>query len=297
MKSLVTGGKGFIGSTLVKKLLYDYSDEVLVIDNNTSNSSNSFTTKDVTYIDHDLNDFERILPFFKDVDRVFHLAADVSIDYCNKAPRLSGINNTNTTLNVLECCRIMNIKKFIFSSTSAVYKENKENKQYKETDETLPQNTYSASKLFGENLCSVYYNLYGVQTVCLRYFNVYGPGLIASKYSSVVVKLLESQNNKTPFNIHGNGLQTRDFIHVNDVSDINIIASNTELPVYGEVFNVGCGKPTTIKVLAEILANSITYTPQRKGDIEHSCADITKLKNTFHWEPKHEINTWLKKIK
>ena len=131
MKSIVTGGRGFIGSELIKRLLIEHNDDVIVIDNSSSNSKNNFEIEGAQYINHDLNDFDKILPVFKNADRVFHLEADVSIDYCNKYPRQSGINNSNTTLNLLECCKINNIKKFIFSSTSAVYKEKETIKKYK----------------------------------------------------------------------------------------------------------------------------------------------------------------------
>ena len=146
MKSLVTGGKGFIGSILVKRLLEE-NDSVIVIDNNSSNNNNNFIIKDACYYDADLKDFDTILPLFKNVDRCFHLAADISIDYCNKLPRESGLNNSNITLNALEACRLNNVKKFIFSSTSAVYKTNYKKTLYKEDDETNPLNIYSASKL------------------------------------------------------------------------------------------------------------------------------------------------------
>jgi UDP-glucose 4-epimerase len=294
MKSIVTGGRGFIGSELVKRLLMEHNDDVIVIDNSSSNSKNNFEIEGAQYIDDDLKDFDKMLPVFKNADRVFHLAADVSIDYCNKYPRQSGINNSNTTLNLLECCKINNIKKFIFSSTSAVYKEKETIKKYKESDEVYPQNTYSASKLFGENLCKIYYELYGINTICLRYFNVYGSNLSISPYSSVIVKLLEAKKNNATFSINGDGSQERDFVHVEDICNANIMASIIDLSSYGEIFNVGCGESTSIKQIVEASSINSVNLPTRMGDIKYSCADVSKLENTFKWKPENKIKNWLK---
>lgn len=296
MKSLITGGKGFIGSSLVRKLIKNSNDKIIVIDNNSSNNKNNFTIENVEYHDIDLKDFNKILSLFEDVDRVFHLAADISIDYCNKNPREAGINNSNITLNVLECCRLKNIKKFVFSSTSAVYKEKKLNVSYCENDETNPLNLYSASKLFGENLCKIYYDLYGIETTVLRYFNVYGPSMTSSPYASVMVKFLDCKKNDLPLNIYGDGLQTRDFIHVDDIADINIIASEIILSKYGDIFNVGSGNSITINDLAKNISDNLAYLDPKIGELKYSCADIEKLKKTFNWTPSIKVENWLKTL-
>lgn len=295
MKSLVTGGKGFIGSRLVKKLLEE-NDSVFVIDNNSSNNNNNFIINDACYYDEDLKNFDNILPLFEGVDRCFHLAADISIDYCNKSPRESGLNNSNITLNTLEACRLNNVKKFIFSSTSAVYENNFKKNIYKEDDETNPLNMYSASKLYGENLCKIYYNLYGIETISLRYFNVYGDNNSISPYSSVLVNFLNNKKEKKPLLIYGDGLQTRDFVNVDDVVDINIKASRTCLNEYGEVFNVGTGKSISIKKLASLISNDIKFTEQKKAELKNSCANIDKTKDHLDWTAKILIQEWLEGI-
>ena len=293
MKSLVTGGCGFIGSRLVEKLIKN-KDGVIVIDNNSSNSDNNFIVDGAKYYNTDLNDFEKILPLFKGVDRVFHLAADVSIDFCNKNPRTSGINNSNITLNTLECCRLHNVKKYVFSSTSAVYLNKQEKTAYKETDETEPLNLYSASKLFGENLCKIYYNLYEVETVILRYFNVFGPSMNISPYSSVIVNFLNSKKYKKPLSIHGTGEQTRDFVFIDDVVSANILASQTQLKKYGSIFNVGTGKSLTINKLSKIISKERVFLNPRKADIKHSLSSIKKIKKELNWKPTITIESWLK---
>jgi len=291
MKSIVTGGKGFIGSVLAKKLI-DQGDEVIVIDK--AQTYNKI--QNVKYFDIDLNNFEEILPIFDSVDRVFHLAADVSIEYCKNNPRLSGINNSNTTLNVLECCRIKNIKRLVFSSTSAVYKEKNSDEKYKETDETNPLNLYSASKLFGEYLCKIYWELYKIETVVLRYFNVYGSTMSNSPYAAVMVKFLNNYKQNIPIKIYGDGLQTRDFVYVEDVADINILASLKELPSYGNIYNVGTSKSISINYLASLISNKIEYSSLKIGELKYSCCDNIKTLNTFDWSPKEKVENWLKTI-
>jgi len=294
MKSLVTGGKGFIGSNLVKRLI-EAGDCVIVIDNNSSNNKNNHIVEGAIYYDYDLNNFDKILGCFGAVDRCFHLAADISIDYCNKFPRESGLNNTNITLNVLEACRLMKVKKFIFSSTSAVYKQSNNKYIYREFDEVNPLNLYSASKLYGENLCKIYYNLYGIETISLRYFNVYGENNSISPYSSVLVNFLNNKNQDKPLLIYGDGSQTRDFVDVNDVVDINIKASSTELSSYGDCYNVGTGNDISINQLASWISDKIEYTEGKSGELKHSCADISKTCCIFGWKTTRTLKDFLKK--
>ena len=297
MKSLVTGGRGFIGSALVHKLTHEYNDDVIVIDNNSSNSSNNSVIKGVKYYDFDLKDFDKILPLFKGIDRVFHLAADVSIDFCNRNPRVAGINNSNITLNTLECCKLNGIKRYVFSSTAAVYKQKNKKTKYKESDKTDVLNLYSASKLFGENLCKIYQSLYDLETVSLRYFNVFGSSMKKSPYSSVVINFLDCKKQNKPLIIKGRGDQTRDFVFVEDVAEANILASTLNLKKYGDIYNVGSGRNISILSLAKRISPKYIFLNERRGDIKNSCADISKLKKHFKWSPSVKIENWLKSFK
>ena len=290
MHSLVTGGKGFIGSNLVKTLL-NLGHKVSVIDHKKEIDNDIFTA--AYYYGEDLKNFEKILPLFDNVDNVFHLAADVSIDYCINFPKQSSDNNSISTLNALECCRLKNIKKFIFSSTSAVYKEKMGSHIYKETDETYPLNTYSASKLYGESLCRIYSQLYGLETTILRYFNVYGNNKSSSPYDSVIKMFLKYQKYDLPLQIFGDGKQTRDFIHVDDVVNMNIKAYETQQISYGEIFNVGTGKETTVNKVARLLSNNISYSDAKIGELKFSRADNKKAVKSFGWKPKIGFEDWI----
>jgi len=289
MNSLITGGKGFIGSRLVSKLVKQNEGKVIVIDNNSSNNENNFLVAGAEYHHLDLNNFDSILPIFKGVSRVFHMAADVSIDYCNQNPRVSGVNNTNITLNTLEACRVHKVRRFIFSSTSAVYKGKTDQTPNSEDDPVNPLNLYSASKLFGENLCKIYHELYGLETISLRYFNVFGPNMKLSPYSSVLVKFLNSKKHNKPLPIHGDGRQSRDFIYIDDVVDANIAASKIVLDKYGCIYNIGTGKSLTIKKLASLISKKYLFLKKRQGDINYSCACIKKAKKELKWKPKTNI--------
>ena len=297
MRSLVTGGKGFIGSHLVNKLV-ELGDEVTVIDY-ADLLDYPDPSKNVRYYETDLNDFTKILPIFDGMHRVFHMAADVSIPQCIKFPKECGSNNANTTLNVLECCRIHNIKKIVFSSTSAVYKDKFTSHnyvRYNEWDQTLPLNIYSATKLYGESLCKIYASLYKLEPTILRYFNVYGKNDRSSAYAAVVRRFLDCKSIGNPLTIFGDGLQTRDFVHVNDIVYANLMVSEKEQEHYGEIFNIGTGYATTIQELAHMISNNVDYFPANEGELRHSCADIRKLYTEFNWYPTKTINDYLKNL-
>jgi len=291
MKSLVTGGCGFIGSHLVDRLV-DIGHDVIVLDRVQPSNENK---KAKYYIQNLSENYFKYLHHFEGVDNVFHLASDVSIPYCVEKPNESMANNTLSTMNVLECSRIHKIKKFMFSSTSAVYG----NSLFLPSVETNPVkclNTYSISKYTGEQLCKMYYELYGLKTVIFRYFNVYGERQHKTgQYAPVMSIFMRQKENGEPLTIIGDGYQTRDFIHVSDVVNANILAAEQNLSGRGgEIFNVGSGNPCTIMKLANMIHNKCEHVAPRFGEARFSCANIIKMKNTFGWEPKVNLEEWLK---
>ena len=287
MKSLVTGGAGFIGSNLVEKLL-EQGDMVVVVDNESANThKETYWNDDAINITMDVND-----PAMKNavtgIDRIFHLAADISIQYSIENPVGTYANNVHGLLNVLEIARTQGIKKVIFSSTAAIY--GLTDKVCVETDTPDPLNPYSVSKLAGEHLMKMYNDLYGIQTVSLRYFNVYGPRQSDTGQYAPVVGIFQKQKaQNSALTIVGDGKQTRDFIHVSDIAAANILVS--ELDVTG-VYNVGTGVEYSVNQIANMISDVQRNIPPRVGEAKRSLADSSKIRS-LGWEPKVKLEDWV----
>ena len=291
MKSLVTGGCGFIGSNLVNRLI-EIGHEVIVLDKVHPYKPNP----KATYYLQDLSEnYNKYIHLFESVNNVFHMASEVSIPYCVEKPNESMANNVLSTMNVLECARVHNINKFIFSSTSAVYGNSMFNPNY-ETNNVQCLNTYSISKYSGEQLCKMYYDLYGLKTVIFRYFNVYGEGQHKTgQYAPVMSIFKRQKDNKEPLTVIEPGYQTRDFVHVSDVVYANILASQKDIDVYGEVFNIGTGTRTEIQEIADLMSDYQIKIPERPGEVMHSTANIDKVKKIFGWNYSIKVLDWIKK--
>ncbi len=287
MKSLVTGGAGFIGSNLVEKLL-EQGDMVVVVDNESANThKETYWNDDAINITMDVND-----PAMKNavtgIDRIFHLAADISIQYSIENPVGTYANNVHGLLNVLEIARTQGIKKVVFSSTAAIY--GLTDKVCVETDTPDPLNPYSVSKLAGEHLMKMYNDLYGIQTVSLRYFNVYGPRQSDTGQYAPVVGIFQKQKaQNSALTIVGDGKQTRDFIHVSDIAAANILVS--ELDVTG-VYNVGTGVEYSVNQIANMISSVQRNIPSRVGEAKRSLADSSKIRS-LGWEPKVKLEDWV----
>ena len=287
MKSLVTGGAGFIGSNLVEKLL-EQGDMVVVVDNESANThKETYWNDDAINITMDVND-----PAMKNavtgIDRIFHLAADISIQYSIENPVGTYANNVHGLLNVLEIARTQGIKNVVFSSTAAIY--GLTDKVCVETDTPDPLNPYSVSKLAGEHLMKMYNDLYGIQTVSLRYFNVYGPRQSDTGQYAPVVGIFQKQKaQNSALTIVGDGKQTRDFIHVSDIAAANILVS--ELDVTG-VYNVGTGVEYSVNQIANMISGVQRNIPPRVGEAKRSLADSSKIRS-LGWEPKVKLEDWV----
>lgn len=290
MKSIVTGGCGFIGSHLVDQLV-KLNHEVIVLDRVYPKHRNP----NAQYYLQDLSEnYTKFSYCFEGVNNVFHLASEVSIPYCVEKPNESMSNNTLATMNVLEASRLHKVNKFIFSSTSAVYG----NSLFLPSVETNPAeclNTYSISKYTGEELCKMYYKLYGLKTIIFRYFNVYGERQHKTgQYAPVMSIFMRQNENSEPLTIVGDGYQTRDFVHVLDIVRANILASQKELDSYGEVFNVGTGSGVIIKEIADLISEYQIHIPERPGEVLHSRSSIDKIKQTLGWNYTINVLDWIK---
>jgi nucleoside-diphosphate-sugar epimerase len=280
---LVTGGAGFIGSHLVPQLL-EFGYAVTVLDNLSTGKLENLNG----VLDHpkfmfhrgDIRDKTFPNEVFDRVDSIVHLAALIDISASVADPCQNHEVNVNGTFNMLHAAVKHNVKKFVFASSTAVYGDAK-TLPVQENNALRPLSPYAASKIAGEAYCSAFANCFGLESVALRFFNIYGLRSENSPYSGVITKFLQKIIKNEPLTIDGDGEQTRDFIHVNDIVDAVILALEQK-GMKGEVFNVCTGIPTSINQLAAALKTvtgkspNIKHGPARLGDIRSSYGDPAK---------------------
>ena len=293
MKSLVTGGAGFIGSNLVDKLV-KLGHKVVVIDNEYSDVHEQFYYNDkAEYHNLDIRD-KATRNLYDDVDYVFHLAAEARIQPAVLNPIEAVSINSVGTCTVLQFAREAKVKRVIYSSTSSGYGLNPAPNVEAQPDDCL--NPYSVSKVNGEKLCSMYTNLFGVKTIILRYFNVYGNRHpLKGQYAPVIGIFLRQLRDEEPLTIVGDGEQRRDFTNVLDVVDANILAATKQLDddAFGQVYNVGTGINHSINEIAEMISDNIEYIPPRLGEARITLAHNSRIKGTLGWEPKIKLEDWI----
>ena len=296
MKSIVTGGAGFIGSHIVDALLSS-GHEVRVIDNESSECHDHFNwNSNACNYWEDITNYRRIRHIFNDIDYVFHCAAESRIQPCIDNPLLAINTNTVGTGVILQCARESGVKKVIYSSTSAAYGL----KNSAPMDETMPEdclNPYSVTKVAGEKLCSMYTKLYGLNTVIFRYFNVYGEREpIKGPYAPIIGVFLKQARALKPLTIVPDGNQRRDFVHVSDVVDANMLAMlihDDAQNVYGEVFNVGSGKNYSMLELAALISDKVEFIAPREGEAKVTLANIEKITNKLSWCPTVTLESYI----
>ena len=296
MKALVTGGAGFIGSNLVDKLLEE-GYEVIVIDNEYSDAHDQFYWNDkAENYKYDIRDYENTRPLYDGVDYVFHIAAEARIQPAIENPIQAVSINSVGTCTVLQCAREAEVKRVMYSSTSSAYGLKNELPNIEsQPDDCL--NPYSISKTNGEKLCSMYTNLYGLETVIFRYFNVYGERQpLKGQYAPVVGIFLRQRAAGEPLTIVGDGEQRRDFTHIIDVVNANILAATSNGPksFYGTVYNVGSGKNYSVNELAAMISDETVNIPPRPAESRFTLANNSKLSSTFGWKPTVKLENWVK---
>ena len=286
MKTLITGGCGFIGSHLAD-LLVDLGYEVVVIDNlsvgRKENINHLIGNSKFTFVEADIVDFDSIENVFKDVDWVFHLAALADIVPSIENPKKYYQSNVNGTLNVLEACRKHHINKIIYSASSSCYGFPD---QYptKESAEIRPQYPYALTKNLGEQLVMHWSQLYNLPAVSLRFFNVYGPRARTSgTYGAVFGVFLAQKLANKPYTVVGDGNQTRDFTFVSDI--VAAIVTAVKSDVSKEIINIGSNNTYSINQLVGLLGGDVVYIPKRPGEPDCTWADISKAKKMLNWEP------------
>ncbi len=288
MKTLVTGGAGFIGSNLVNQLLQG-GHEVAVIDNLLSGyRSNLEPFPQARFIEGDIRDEDMVSDAIKGVEVVFHTASSVGNKRSIDLPLDDSEINVMGTLKILEAARKAGVRKIVASSSAGIFGELK-TLPIREDHSVEPDTPYGCSKLCLEKLCLSYAKLYDLEAVCLRYFNVYGPNQRFDAYGNVIPIFAFKMHRGETITVFDNGEQTRDFINVRDVVQANIRAAMTR-GVSG-AFNTGSGERITINRLVEMLQEisgipgRVAYAPPRPGDVRHSLADITAAKIAFGFVP------------
>jgi UDP-glucose 4-epimerase len=296
MKTLVTGGAGFIGSHLVDSLI-NLGHEVVCIDNESAECHEQFYWNDKAQnYKYDICEYDLISPLFKNVDCVFHVASDARIQPAILNPKKSIQSNAVGTANVLELCRVNKVDRLIYSSTSSSYGK-KALLPNQETQSPDPLTPYSAAKVFGENLAKVYYNLYGLETISLRYFNVYGDRQpLKGQYAPVIGLFLKQYHESKPLTVVGNGSQRRDFTHISDVVKANILSFEIKNG-FGEVYNIGYGSNYSVLDIANMISNNIKFIPPRIGEVQETLASNAKFKDLTGWKPTVKIEEWISKNK
>jgi UDP-glucose 4-epimerase len=292
MKVIVTGGAGFIGSNIVDKLV-ELGNEVVVIDNESATSNDFFYHNDkATYFKYDIAEYDLIRPLFDNTDYVFHLAAESRIQPTIENPLLAVRTNVQGTATILQCARESGVKKVMYSSTSSAYGRNTP-----PLVETMPDdclNPYSVSKVSGEKICHMYTELFGLQTIVFRYFNIYGPREPSKgPYAPVVRLFLRQKEDGEALTIVGDGQQRRDFTHVSDVVNANIKAMKSDCT---GLYNIGTGKNHSVIDLARMISDTVKFIPQRMGEAKITLADNSKAQKELHWEPKVQLEDYIKEI-
>jgi len=296
-KALVTGGNGFIGSHIVDALVNNEEfDEIRVIDNQSAESHDKSyfnrSSKVMNWV-FDIGDYDLIKDLFKDIDVVFHLAAESRIQIATNNPTLAAKTNTTGTCNVLQAAREAGCDRVIYSSTSSAYGKN-DSISLKETMPNDCLNPYSVTKVAGEELCKMYTKLFGFKTITLRYFNVYGDRQpLKGQYAPVIGLFLKQKEQGKKMTVVGDGLQTRDFTNIKDVVEANMLAMDVK-EGFGEIFNIGTGKSYAILDLVKMIGGSYKHIPERIGESKHTRANNSKAKKILGWIPKLSLKDYLK---
>ncbi|MDH5233089.1 MAG: SDR family oxidoreductase, partial [Gammaproteobacteria bacterium] len=284
MRSLVSGGAGFIGSHLVEALL-DLGHEVLVIDNlaggRLSNLQSIANHSNFTFVEADIRDLNNIQSHFDGCDWVFHLAGLADIVPSIENPSDYFTVNVDGTFNMLEASRQAKVKRFVYAASSSCYGI-PDNYPTPESAEIRPQYPYALSKRLGEELVLHWAQVYGMQANALRLFNVYGPRVrTTGTYGAVFGVFMAQKLNRQPYTVVGDGEQSRDFTFVTDVTQAFIAMAQSEL--LGETLNVGSGHHYTINHLVDLLGGKKVYIPKRPGEPDITFADTRLIHEKLNW--------------
>ena len=297
MKYVVVGGAGFIGSNIVDKLV-EQNHEVVIIDNlSTGKMENVNPRASVEYIDIcNENECSAMVEIMSGADALFLLAAKARVQPSIENPVEYETNNTIGTLNVLKCASDAGVRRVVYSASSSAY-GNTEKLPSKESDPVNPLSPYGAQKYYGEVMCKMFSEVYGLETVSLRYFNIYGERQnVGGAYAMVIGIFVDQLLNGKPMTIRGDGEQRRDFTYVGDVVNANILASQSEKVGNGEVINIGNGDNRSINDIADMIGGDrINVEPVIEP--KATLANNSLAEELLGWKPTQNIEDWIPKYK
>jgi UDP-glucose 4-epimerase len=302
MNIFVTGGAGFIGKYLVKSLL-EKGHKVTIYDNFCNSDKNSMLKKneELTIVEGDILDKGKILSSMKNMDLVIHLAAKISVADSIKNPEKTFESNVLGTKNILEGCKNNEIKNLIVASTAAVYGDRNQNDVLDEKSECNPISPYGESKKNMEKVIVEFSKINEINSIILRFFNIYGK-LQSAEYAGVITKFFQQIKSNNNLFIFGDGLQVRDFIHIEDViSAFNDTILNLEGNI-GKIYNIASGSHITIKDLAKMILEEsnkkleICYLKEKKGDIRFSSASIDLARKEIGFVPKIKLRDGISRL-
>ena len=290
MKVMVTGGAGFIGSSLASALVHAGHD-VRILDNfSTGFRENLPDGADV--VEGDLTELDDVRAALKGIELVFHQAAIRSVPRSVDDPLASHEANATGTLNVLIAATDESVRRVVYASSSSVYGDPQDPLR-REDQPTDPISPYGASKLAGEMYCRVWTRVQGLPTVSLRYFNVFGPRQHPeSKYAAVFPAFIAALIDGRAPEVHWDGEQTRDFTFIDDIVAANVRAAEAGPEADGNVFNIGAGRPKSVNDVLRSVADALgtwidpLMSPRRAGDVRDTLADISRARDVLGWEPR-----------
>ena len=302
MDYLITGGAGFIGSNIAEHLV-GQGKSVRIFDNFSSGRRENIAAfaDNVEVIESDLRVLDAMKHAMEGVRCVLHIGAVPSVPRSVEDPHTTNQANITGTLNVLIAARDAGVRRVVFSSSSSVYGDTPTLPK-REDMIPSPLSPYAVQKICGEYYCRIFWQLYGLETVSLRYFNVFGPRQDPqSQYAAVIPRFITAILKNEPPTVFGDGKQTRDFSHVENVIDANLAACTASKEALGQTFNIACGGRISLLELIQTI-NSIVgkkivpkFDPPRAGDVRDSQADITKAKTLLGWTPRVDFRKGIEK--
>lgn len=292
-KTVVTGGAGFIGSNLADALVQK-GYEVHVIDNLVAGKKENVPSGAVFH-EVDIRDLSKLKEIFKGADCVFHHAALPRVQYSIEHPIETNEINVTGTLNVLVAAKEAGVRRVVYAASSSAY-GNQKKMPLSEDMLPMPQSPYALHKYAGELYCRMWSEIYGLQTVSLRYFNVYGPRQSEEgAYALVIAKFIKQKREGGVLTITGDGTQTRDFTHVRDIIEADMLAMESPKVGKGEVINIGSGDNRSVNEIARLVGGEVSYIPPRL-EPHDTLADNSRARELLGWKPSVAIEDGIREL-